>query len=209
MTSVTPQTADTATFEAEAVARRKKNRILGLHHHAYLVRDMEETRHFYEDILGMPLVGTWVERTNPVTGQPDNYSHLFFELADGSALAFFQFKSEQSNRDQALNAFADNNPFAHHIALHVDGEDVLKDYQARLKTAGVASFATDHGYCRSLYFHDPSGMQIEMTTNVPETVAMMGQAARDAHELLKNWMAEDDVPTNNTRRGDGWVKSDA
>ena len=30
--------------------------IHGLHHFAYRCRDAEETRHFYEDILGLPLV---------------------------------------------------------------------------------------------------------------------------------------------------------
>ena len=29
--------------------------ILQLHHYAYRARDAEETRHFYEDILGLPL----------------------------------------------------------------------------------------------------------------------------------------------------------
>ena len=30
--------------------------VLGLHHNAYRCRDAEETRHFYEDVLGLPLV---------------------------------------------------------------------------------------------------------------------------------------------------------
>ena len=29
--------------------------VLQLHHYAYRSRDAEETRHFYEDILGLPL----------------------------------------------------------------------------------------------------------------------------------------------------------
>ena len=32
-----------------------------LHHNAYVTRDMEATRHFYEDLIGMPLVATWCE----------------------------------------------------------------------------------------------------------------------------------------------------
>ena len=30
-----------------------------LQHNAYVTRDQEATRHFYEDIIGMPLVATW------------------------------------------------------------------------------------------------------------------------------------------------------
>jgi catechol 2,3-dioxygenase-like lactoylglutathione lyase family enzyme len=29
-----------------------------LHHTAYVTRDMEKTRHFYEDLIGLPLVAT-------------------------------------------------------------------------------------------------------------------------------------------------------
>ena len=44
-----PQTpAPTATLPAPAAIQQ-------LHHYAYKARDAEETRHFYEDILGLPL----------------------------------------------------------------------------------------------------------------------------------------------------------
>ena len=33
-----------------------------LHHTAYVSKDLEATRHFYEDILGLPLVATWCEQ---------------------------------------------------------------------------------------------------------------------------------------------------
>ena len=57
-----------------------------LHHHAYVVADQERTRHFYEDILAMPLVATWCEKEH-VRGKEREYCHTFFSLADGSALA--------------------------------------------------------------------------------------------------------------------------
>lgn len=189
---------------ADAKTRRANNRIGCLHHHAFMVKDMEETRRFYEDILGLPLIGTWVERVNPVTGQPDNYVHTFFELADGSCLAFFQFKSPQSSLEQSVNQFQNINPFAHHIALTVDGKDTVLEFKRRLQEHGVESFETDHGYCYSIYFHDPSGLQVELTTSVPETDALMSEAGATAHETLALWMKEDDVATNNTARGAGW-----
>ena len=37
------------------VARRAKNRIRGVNHHAYYCTDVEKTRHFYEDILELPM----------------------------------------------------------------------------------------------------------------------------------------------------------
>lgn len=190
---------------AKALKRRSQNHVGGLHHHAFLAKDMEATRHFYEDILGLPLVGTWVERVNPVTGEPDNYVHTFFELNDGSCLAFFQFKDQKSCQSQSVNKFTDMNPFAHHIALTVEGKEAVLEYKKKLNEAGIQAFETDHGYCYSIYFHDPNGMQVELTTLVPETDQMMTSAAETAHEDLKRWLSEDDVATNNTHRGEGWV----
>jgi catechol 2,3-dioxygenase-like lactoylglutathione lyase family enzyme len=195
-----------APNDAEIERRRRANRVGMLHHHAFQARDMEATRHFYEDILAMPLIGTWVERVNPVTGQPDNYVHTFFEMNDGSCLAFFQFKSDRTTLDTSLNKFADTNPFAHHIALTVNGKDEIAYFKKRLAEHGIEVFETDHGYCYSIYFHDPNGMQVELTTNVAQTAEMMREAGRTAHETLERWLAEEDLATNNMQRGAGWVK---
>jgi hypothetical protein len=34
-----------------------------LHHNAYVVRDQEANRRFFEDVLGIPLVATWCEKS--------------------------------------------------------------------------------------------------------------------------------------------------
>src|SRR5712671_985814 len=62
--------------------------IRGLHHWAYRCRDAEETRHFYEDLLGLPLVHV-VTADHVSTGKSTPFAHVFFELADGSCIAFF------------------------------------------------------------------------------------------------------------------------
>lgn len=198
--------ANAPLAQSSIEALRATNGIRKLHHHAFMVKDMEQTRHFYEDVLGMPLIGTWVERTNPVTGQPDNYVHTFFELCDGSCLAFFQFKSPASSLEQSVNEFANINPFSHHIALEVSGRETLLAYKQRLTAAGVEAVETDHGYCYSIYFHDPNGLQLELTTAVAETERLMLEAGADAHDTLKKWLMEAELPTNNTRRGAGWVR---
>lgn len=185
--------------------RRAKNPIGKLHHHAFMAKDMEETRHFYEDILGLPLIGTWVERVNPVTGEPDNYVHTFFELNDGGCLAFFQFKDSESNQSQSINKFDSINPFAHHIALTVEGKETISQFKSRLSECGIEAFETDHGYCYSIYFHDPNGLQVELTTAVPDTERLMGEAYMTAGDTLKKWIAEDNLETNNLNRGKGWM----
>ena len=63
--------------------------IRGLNHWAYRCRDAEETRHFYEDILGLPLACVIKADHVPSTGEYCPYVHIFFEMADGSFVAFF------------------------------------------------------------------------------------------------------------------------
>ena len=33
-----------------------------LHHTAYVSRDLEATRKFYEEVIGLPLLATWCEK---------------------------------------------------------------------------------------------------------------------------------------------------
>jgi len=61
----------------------------GLYHFAYPCRDAEETRHFYEDILGLPLVNCMMSERVPSTGEEQPYVHFFFEMKNGSYIAFF------------------------------------------------------------------------------------------------------------------------
>ncbi|WP_375428864.1 VOC family protein [uncultured Sphingomonas sp.] len=208
MTSLTQTTIDSPADNPDVLAaRRRTNRIGKLHHHAFMARDLEETRHFYEDLLGLPLVGTWVERVNPTTNQPDNYAHAFFELSDGSCLAFFQFKDLEASLGHSVNKFTPISPFGHHIALTVEGKDTVQDFKSKLDAEGVETFLTDHGYCYSVYFYDPNGLQVELTTLVEPTTEMMRAAATNAHTVMERWRAEDEVESNNTRRGTGWMKS--
>lgn len=165
--------------------RRNKNNIKMLHHNAYRCRNAEETRHFYEDILEMPLVAALVEPIDPVTNKPDPYMHLYFELADGSCLAFFDFPA-CFEREGAT--FKPNNPFMHHIALEVKGEEVLQEYMRRVREAGIDFMELDHGYCHSIYIPDPNGMLVELTTNVALTEQFFDDAAATAHSDLAQWM---------------------
>ena len=89
-----------------------------LHHYAFLTKDQEATRAFYEDIIGLPLVATWSE-ADEIFGAHREYCHTFFALGDGSALAFFQF-AEQADQEQFDPDFTPT-PFRH-IALNVTAD---------------------------------------------------------------------------------------
>lgn len=82
-----------------------------LHHNAYRCRDSERTRAFYEDFLGLPLVGT-LEIGETKTGRKTSVLHTFYRLDDGSHLAFFEAP------DMPFE-FKDQHDFDLHIALEV------------------------------------------------------------------------------------------
>jgi glyoxylase I family protein len=166
-----------------------------LHHTAYVTKDQEATRAFYEDVLGFPLIATWSEE-DELFGAERVYCHTFFGLADGSALAFFQFanKEDQDLFDPDLVP----SPFRH-IALKVDAA-AQADLEARLEAAKwEGSFVLEHGYCRSLYATDPNGMLVEFTVDAPSAPAINEARRLDAHDTLKRWLAGDHTSNNNFR----------
>ena len=169
-----------------------------LHHTAYVSKDLEATRHFYEDILGFPLVATWCEQEE-LFGKERTYCHCFFGLADGSALAFFQFAEDSDQRE--FGPELASSPFRH-VALNVD-EETQAELERRIKDAGLeATYVLEHGYCRSVYVVDPNGMTVEFTCDDPRAAA--GDEARKAkaHDELKRWLGGDHTSNNDFRHAE-------
>jgi glyoxylase I family protein len=165
-----------------------------LHHYAWVTRDQEANRRFLEDILGIPLVATWCERTfNPEAGRELEYCHTFYALKDGGALAFFQF-AEPGEYDEFRSPHPEGMQFAH-IALKVDRQTFV-DAEQRLEAASVPYRLTDHGYCKSLYVVTPDELKLEFTLD-PANVADIEQKKRaDAHSELARWLSGDRTPNN-------------
>jgi len=160
-----------------------------LHHTAYVSKNLEKTRAFYEEVIGLPLVATYTEK-DELFGRERVYAHCFFELADGSALAFFQFADAD---DQAeFGPALPESPFIH-VALNVDAA-TQAEIEARIAKAGIVApdtYVLEHGYCRSVYVKDPDGMILEFTHDAPDAAA--GDAVRraTARAELARWLAGD------------------
>lgn len=145
----------------------------------------------------MPLVATWTE-SDELFGAVRTYCHTFFALADGSALAFFQFADPA---DQKLFKTDINLTPFRHVALAVD-EGTQDAIRARIAAAGYrepATFVVDHGYCVSLYISDPNGLILEFTTDHPDVEAINTERQRTAREDLERWLSGDHT-SNNTYR---------
>src|SRR5438045_563134 len=123
---------------------------LRLHHHAFAVKDQEVNRRFIEDVLGIPLVATWCERVfRADLGRLVDYCHTFFEMADGSALAFFQFADEEVwELNRAI--LHPSGAGAWHVAFKAT-QETFDAIVERLTRADQGFRITDHGYCTSLY----------------------------------------------------------
>jgi glyoxylase I family protein len=168
-----------------------------LHHTAYVTKDQEKTRHFYEDVIGLPLVATWCE-SDELFGKMRTYVHTFYGIGDGAALAFFQFADPA---DQAqFGPKMPHSPFQH-IALSVD-QPTQAGIEERIRKAGITppqTYVLEHGYCRSVYVTDPNGLILEFTLDHPEVAKIAKDRKADAHRELKRWLAGDHH-TNNTYR---------
>ncbi|HEY3731168.1 MAG TPA: VOC family protein [Steroidobacteraceae bacterium] len=168
-----------------------------LHHNAYVTRDQEKTRRFYEEVIGMPLVATWCE-SDELFGKMRTYCHTFFAMGDGGALAFFQFENPDDQAEFGPTMPA--SPF-HHIALAVDG-DTQVAIEKRIAAAGIKppdTYVLEHGYCRSVYVTDPNGLILEFTRDHPQADTISHDRRDDAHRELKRWLAGDHH-SNNTYR---------
>jgi catechol 2,3-dioxygenase-like lactoylglutathione lyase family enzyme len=155
----------------------------GLHHFAWRCRDAEETRHFYEDLLGLPLVHVIKNDHVPSTGEYCPYVHIFFRMRDGSCMAFFDLG------DNTASLPSPNTPaWVNHIALRVADRQDLEAMRQRLLAAGVEVLGiTNHDdYIHSIYFFDPNGFRVELTTEVAPASEVQG-FARTAHAELAQW----------------------
>ncbi len=159
--------------------------IRGLHHNAYRCRDAEETRKFYEDFLGLPLVNAFpIEETK--SGRETHAFHLFFQMTDGSCLAFFEVPGEDGKNFE----FKQQHDYDLHIALDVPRAD-LEPWIEKAKAAGhpVRGIA-DHRFIDSIYFRDPNGYVVELTAKRPDHDEQVAHATKEAHGVLAKWQSD-------------------
>ncbi len=132
-----------------------------LSHVAYVTRDTMATAEFYTKVLGMQLVNAVLDDAIPSTGEPVPYFHSFFRMADGSTVAFFEapeLPPLESAPHPAYNTFQ-------HLALQVDSRELVDEWSSWISANGIDVVGpVDHQIIYSIYFHDPNGVRLEITT---------------------------------------------
>jgi catechol 2,3-dioxygenase-like lactoylglutathione lyase family enzyme len=149
--------------------------IKGLHHNAYRCRDSEETRGFYEDFLGLRFVSAFeIDEGRGL--------HSFFEMDDGSCLAFFEVPGRPFDfkRQDTLDL---------HIALGVE-PDVFDRMLDKAQSEGIeVRWPVDHGFVRSIYMRDPNGYVVELTASTGVRQEIMDPTISKPREALVQWQA--------------------
>lgn len=148
-----------------------------LHHVAYACTDLEATRHFYEDLFGLPLV-----RTEVAAVAEGFMRHVFFKMDDGSCVAFFDLHNagERPGWSSAISTGNQLPLWVNHLALRAD-EARQAEVRERVKADGQdLAFSLDHGWCKSDYYVDPNGILVELCRDAPG----MTMEPERAHEML-------------------------
>ncbi|MFM9888988.1 MAG: VOC family protein, partial [Burkholderiales bacterium] len=140
------------------------------------------TRAFYEDFLGLRLACT-LDIGQTITGRQTSTLHTFYELDDGSYLAFFEAP------DMPFE-FKNQHDFDLHIALEVDPSTLApmlaKGNAQGIETRGIS----DHGFIHSIYFRDPNGYVIELTAKAGTHAEATDPARNGARAKLDRWQAK-------------------
>jgi catechol 2,3-dioxygenase-like lactoylglutathione lyase family enzyme len=157
----------------------EKNMIKGLHHAAFRCRNSEETRAFYEDFLGLPLAGA-LEIKETKTGRETFVLHSFYQLDDGSNIAFFEAPEQEFS-------FTRQHDYDLHLALEVSVEHLHEMFEkgktAEIETRGIS----DHGFISSIYFRDPNGYVVELTARKENHDDHLHAGNVKARNTLADW----------------------
>jgi glyoxylase I family protein len=131
------------------LAERPHTTARGVHHAAFICKDVEETIRFYQEFLGFPLVELVENRDYAGS------SHFFFDIGNRNLLGFFDFPGHD------LPEFSETIGALQHLAISVSAEQ-FQAAKAKFDGAGVDYLGPDRGADDSMYFRDPNGLGLEL-----------------------------------------------
>lgn len=157
--------------------------INNIHHAAYGCRDAEQTRWFYEDVLGLKLAAAFYDDVTPGGHEETPFLHLFFEMEGGDFIAFFD--APEIIEKAWLNR---KHSFEMHVAFEVDDEQAMLAWQKRIIENGKSCFGPiEHDFVKSVYMYDPNGIQVEITCKNDNYLEVMKIEEQESRSNLAEW----------------------
>jgi catechol 2,3-dioxygenase-like lactoylglutathione lyase family enzyme len=132
----------------------RKLQTQGVHHITIVGADRRTSIDFWEGMLGMPFVFEQPNLDNP------SESHLYFDPGDGRLITIFT----NEDRTPDPTRTATDQGCVHHIAFLVSqasfNQAVERLDERTIRHSGVK----DRGFMDSIYFEDPLGLLIELSS---------------------------------------------
>jgi catechol 2,3-dioxygenase-like lactoylglutathione lyase family enzyme len=141
----------------------KRHLVAGVDHIAYPTFDPAATVELYHDVLGFPIAHAISAKGWGPNNHPD-FVHFFFDIGHGDRLAFFYYFG--------LERYEDTTPWllrhsSRHLAIHVDTEADLDEYEARLNASSwPVHMRVTHETIESIYVIDPNDYLMEFTVGL-------------------------------------------
>jgi catechol 2,3-dioxygenase-like lactoylglutathione lyase family enzyme len=126
----------------------------GVHHITLVGATRQTSIDFWEGVLGMPFVFEQPNLDNP------SESHLYFDPGDGRLITVFTDERREGDPSRTSTDVG----AVHHIALSVSQATFAQAVE-RLDERGIRhSGVKDRGFMDSIYFDDPLGLLIELSS---------------------------------------------
>ncbi|MEO6273253.1 MAG: VOC family protein [Rhodoferax sp.] len=154
-----------------------------LHHAAFRCKDARETVTFYTEMLGLKFSHAMGEDHVPSTGKYSPHVHIFFEMEDGSNIAFFECPKDPGNMKDL-----ESPDWIQHFAFEVADIPTLLDAKLQLEAKGLKVVGpTNHDdFITSIYFFDPSGHRLELTARTCDS-SRLKSFEDEAPAVLAAW----------------------
>jgi len=142
-----------------------------LNHAVLFVRNLDESVAFYTQILGFRVVNM----------APEGFHGAAFLQAPDSTndhdLGLFEIGAAAGPSGAGRTTVG-----LYHLAWEVDTLDELERVAGALSAAGALSGSSDHGTTKSLYGHDPNGLEFEIVWLIPAD--LIDDDAREARKQI-------------------------
>lgn len=147
-------------------------------HLAFPSFDAGQTYRFYVEILGFRLKFAWAGESEVWGGR---YLMTAYDFGGGE-IHFFDLDGAKRPKPDRLPKDI------RHVALSAGSRADVANWRRRVAARGIDHWTEEHGDDLSLYFTDPNGIVVELTSHARGRFA--AGRARSGLDALRQWTAE-------------------